>query len=38
MDLFASMSVFVAVADLGSFAAVAGQRGLSPPWSFDPAN
>jgi DNA-binding transcriptional LysR family regulator len=30
MDLFASMSVFVAVADLGSFAAVANQRGLSP--------
>jgi DNA-binding transcriptional LysR family regulator len=30
MDLFASMSVFVAVADLGSFAAVAEQRGLSP--------
>jgi len=30
MDLFASMTVFVAVADLGSFAAVAKQRGLSP--------
>ncbi|MES1177076.1 MAG: LysR family transcriptional regulator [Myxococcales bacterium] len=30
MDLFVSMSVFVAVADLGSFAAVAEQRGLSP--------
>ena len=30
MDLFSSMSVFVAVADLGSFAAVAEQRELSP--------
>lgn len=30
MDLFSSMSVFVAVADLGSFAAVAAERGLSP--------
>ena len=30
MDLFTSMAVFVEVADLGSFAAVAEQRGLSP--------